>query len=494
MRAPEKRPPFFSTLGDFLGAYPGSTFIPAALLAQKAKSVSDGIVAALEGLSSEGDAENMGILRWLSALSSRVSGTPASDRLAAATHVAETGTTDILLARAILEDPVRSMPLGFYDWTASLRRLFVRDRLLQMALTERESAAIAAALSGDSALRLAYTTQLRRAARLTGGPRASVRSLEGRISGELQSSGDTSAHAAEKPRVDEVIFPSSYAVENGFPSLQAFFDAVRTGECDLGVTGESAFYAHQRLALKALLAPEKMPEAPARTISPEYAVALERLAGAAFFFARETHVKQLELAAPTASPSVSRTRAIRPGLTIEPVPSFYRLTADAFRFLREVVAGGWGEAALAARQLRADGAIARTIEEGIADVISLGDSAADLSTREIAGTIEPVMETLRANLAPLRADVDATGDARGLVPLAGVDDETGRARVVALIGWESHPLTVSVSHLRDLPPGTHLQPESHPIPVPLVRQLEVFPRDLRSRADFRRLCDSSIRR
>jgi hypothetical protein len=183
---------------------------------------------------------------------------------------------------------------------------------------------------------------------------------------------------------------------------------------------------------------------------------------------------------------------IRPELSIEPLPTFYQLTADACRFLRPVLIEGWGKYALSRRQFRESGPITRTVGEGIDEVIAICDAAADLSRLELEGcTHGRQVETLRSHLAKLRSDEDVTRDARGVVPLQ-VDDETGEVRILAFVGWELRDLRVALTHARDVRAGWELGFESHRIPVPLVRETWVDARALSNRVARRALCDSLI--
>jgi hypothetical protein len=470
-------PKRYSTLGAMIRETEMRGFIPAALLAQKAKSVSDGIVAALDILSNEGSERGMGVHALVTTLCVDVRGSPtAQEYLAAAFDLWTRGAAAGARADAFFASPVRSKPIGFYAWSESLERIFRRDRFLQQPLAPDEAEPIARAIADDERLRAAYVHHLGRIARLTNRLSKRVHSLAGRIgpppAGEV-----------------EAVFPPSWTVENDFSSIDKFVQAVQAGACDLTPTSESGFYAHQLFALSALLRPGATSEAPSRTIDPEYAIALERLATFAHFFARETHVKQLELPGPV-MPASLPSRWILPDLTIEPVPTFYARTADAFRFLRGVIDDGWGDSALRAPQLRETGPIAATIADGIDEIIALSDAAANLSRRELTGAAtgaEP--DALRMRLAVLCTDPDAIGDARGMAPTGMLDDKGQKLRALVFLGWEVQELRVSVKSVAHLPPGVGLGGERHPLPLPLVREVHFDARDLLDRNELRRTCD-----
>jgi hypothetical protein len=286
------------------------------------------------------------------------------------------------------------------------------------------------------------------------------------------------------------VFPPSAAAENDYDSLAAFFQAVRVGTCNLEPTAASGFYAHQIRAIDPLLRPYAFPEAGARTIDAEYAAVLEHLAAANLFLARESHVKQLAIPAPVAA-SQTATRWIYPSIKVEPLTSHYSFVSEAFRFLRRVIHDGWGEDALAVAQRRASGPITTTLAEGVDEVIDLYETAARLSQRELAGTIDgPDIEAWRTRLSGLWADEDATGDARGMVPLGFKPD--GQLRVLVLGGWEVHQLVITLEWLPQKPPDVGLGSASYPLPVPIVREMVIPPSAVLDRAEVRRLSDEAL--
>ena len=263
-----------------------------------------------------------------------------------------------------------------------------------------EARALAAVLAKSDALREPYARHVHRIARLTD---CLARSGVGLGPADTV---DSSADA-------EAIFPASRGIDNLHGGGLAFLDAVKSGRCNLTPAPDSGFYRHQLFALTPLLLPEKTAEAPSRLIDPEYAEALGQLAALGLFFARETHVKQLEILELMEPARRTRT-TVYPDLTVEPVPTFYRLTGDAFRFLRRVVAEGWGDASLGLPQVRAEGPVAQTVAAGIDEVIrSLRRRGRSL----VAGARGPHRrsrcEALRARLRRLRTDPDAIEDARG---------------------------------------------------------------------------------
>ena len=477
---PASSPPRLATLGQVAAATGVKDYVPAAYVAQKAKSVCDGILAALEGLSTEGDELGVGMNEFLRRLAaaSAPSGT-SRDFVDSAVELANGVAAPGTRAKTFLRDPVRSKPLGFYTWIESLERVFRRDRFLGEVLDRSDAAALAASIASDAQLRAEYVRRLRRVSRLTN-PFA-VSSLMWRLS----------ASPPRLPVDKESLFPPSAAPENGYASVAEFFDAVKSGRCDLKPTDNAGFYAHQLYALTALLNYDRTPEAHWRRVTPDYAAALERFAAAVLFQARESHVKQVAEGIP--GMRTARPRYLTPGLTIEPLPTFYTLTAEAFRFLRTVVEDGWGRSALEVRQLRESGSIETTIGVGIEDVVGLCDSAAKLSLLEIKGEANGAeVDAMRERLTRLTTDPDVTCDARGMVPLGFGDDPT-QIRVLVFAGWDVHKLIAKLTCVdADLPVGVELGAEAHPLPIPLVREMLVPPHGLLNRSEVRALCDRAL--
>jgi hypothetical protein len=467
--------PRYPTLAAMRGATETFGFVPAALLAQKSKAVADGVLGALEGVSTSGNAACMGIDAFLAALGARLApGNPGRNVIEAALDLAAGDPSPRFAAPYFLMQPVRSKPLGFYTWSEDLVRVFHRDRFLQQELEDAEAEPLWQAIRSDGALRAGYVHHLHRIARLTNP--FSRASLAGGGGSPLP--------------VKRAVFPPSTAAENHYSSLAAFFEAVRAGTCNLDPAPAGGFYAHQIRAIDPLLRPDAFPEARARTIDAEYAAVLEHLAAANLFLARESHVKQLAIPAPVAVAQTA-TRWIHPSIKVEPLPSHYAFVSEAFRFLRTVVREGWGEEALAVAQRRASGPIATTLAEGIDEVIDLCDTAARLSLRELGGEIDgPDIEAWRARLSGLWTDPDATGDARGMVPLGFTPE--GQLRVLVLGGWEVHRLVLSLEWLPRKPPDLGLGSASYPLPLPIVREMVIAPSAVLDREEVRRLCDEAL--
>jgi hypothetical protein len=463
-------------------------FVPACLVAQKAKTVVDGILAALEGLSTEGTAACMGVDAFLAALGERLGpGEPSREIIDAASDLAAGVSSPRFDTRSFLSEPLRSKPLGFYTWSEDLVCAFRRDRFLQRELRNAEAQTMWCAIEKDEFLRATYGHHLRRIVRLTNpfGPLP--------LGDSNRHLSDGHRHRAPSATEMMAIIPACVAPENAYPSILDFFGAVRAGTCKLEPTAHSGFYAHQLRALDPLLCPGAFPEARARMIDANYAAELEQFAAASLFATCESHVKQLEIPAPVASPLSALTRWIYPSIKIEPLPSYYAFVADSLRFLRTVIDEGWGPDALDAMQRRPSGPIDATLAQGIEEVIDICEAAARLSRRELAGEASSSeVAALRTRLFALWDDPDATGDIRGMVPLGMTDDF--RLRVLVLAGWEVQGIAITFASIPGVPPDVGLGIAQYPLPVPIVRESLIAPGGVLDREEVRRLCDEALAR
>lgn len=330
--------------------------------------------------------------------------------------------------------------------------------------------ALASGPVGDEPLRRAYERRLRRIARLTNqfGP---------------------SRRSWRAPS-----FSSSPPVEQGvlLSSMAAFFDAIKFGTCDLRPSAGDVFYAYPLHALTALLRPDRTPEAKRRSVGDAYAKELDRFAASFFFRSREPNVKQVVLARPGAR--AVHPRYLTPGLTLEPLPTYYSLTGDAFRFLRTVVEKGWSRSALELAQWRESGPIEATIGSGIDEVVELCDLAAKLSFREIEGNAKgDEVRAMRERLLELFADPDVTRDARAMIPL-GLTEDKAREHVAVFAGWDVHLLMAELKNIDgELPEGVALGTETHPMPLPIVQETTVPAGGALDWEAVRARCDVALR-
>lgn len=152
-----------------------------------------------------------------------------------------------------------------------------------------------------------------------------------------------------------------------------------------------------------------------------------------------------------------------------------------------------GDVALSAPQMREQGAISRSVADGIDEVVALCEAAAALSFRELEGdTKGDEVESLRALVRALATDPDVTSDARGMVPLGFLPPPNPGLRVLVFARWELQELEVSLTHLRFRPSEVGLGTERHPLPLPIVREIVIESDALLNRDELRRYCDDQM--
>ncbi|MGH7435366.1 MAG: hypothetical protein ACRENE_06805, partial [Polyangiaceae bacterium] len=142
MKAPSQPLGCYRTAGEALAAAGpagsgASAFVPAALVAQKAKTVADSVFAALEELHEDGAAQSGDVAVWLEALGAALGKGVGHERVRAARDLAREGSTSRAVAAAFVADPLRSKPLAFYTWSEALTDIFHQDRMLQSELERR---------------------------------------------------------------------------------------------------------------------------------------------------------------------------------------------------------------------------------------------------------------------------------------------------------------------------------------------------------------------
>ena len=339
-------------------------FVPAALLAQKAKQFDDGLYAAVELAATNGAGAFPGIHRFLVDLvqDMRKGGDLRREDptwlVLAANELGQgwgPGRVPHLGGRlgeildAFEADARRSKPLGFYTWSQPLRWSFRRDRMLQSAIPAGANLArLLSPLRSDPARRATYTAWLALAEGMTNPfAYADLRPLLG---GQATRSG-TAVRFLPPSRSKESDLAKRLwgdrPVPDGANLLDLLIQRVRDGSVSLEPRDDSGWYDRQTWSLEPLLRPEATPEAAHLRYSKAYRKHLEDLFRGILALTRETHVKQLESPAAGAympPPTVH----IRPELTVEPLATSYRRRADSYAFVRGVLERAFGRGALGA--------------------------------------------------------------------------------------------------------------------------------------------------
>ena len=480
-------------------------FASGAALAYKCKVFDDGLCAAVELAAQRGHGRLPSKLALLDAL---LDASPALDALpvlgAARSFTGRrpAGPRRHEIERAVddfLADELRSKPLGFYTWTPELAGQFRQDRCLQQKLPSLDGAfGLARELQRRPELREAYEAQLGLASRLTN-PFAEPDLRD--LMRALDAGGEPSlsrplrflpACVSHEGALVERLF-GDQPIPDGFNLVEELVRQVRTARVDLTPRAESGWYDRQTWALETLIAPERASEAGKLRLDPEYASYLLELAKGLLALSRETHAKQLDVRMAGAAMRRESPRiVVRPQLTVEPLVTFYERRADGYGFVRDVLVGALGEAAVAhLRRLTPEGPQRASLLEELDSLAALLRGAAATARAELG---LPCDRAAQARFTPERVvrDPDLERDARMMVPVF-FDRGRGKTKAWLFLGWSSRCLSVAF----EVRPQVELLGRSgarveygeagYQVAEPVM--LEAYVGRILDREEFRRLCD-----
>jgi len=237
-------------------------------------------------------------------------------------------------ADAFRKDPLRARPLGVWGEADDLGAVFQRDRRWMQALDMRRSSDAAAArglkalLDHDDSVRAALEQDLALRFALTN-PAAHPGIVDFEA---LPERGKVALVPASRSRETQLVEAMGGAV--GPSSMELFISAIRSGDVSLVPTADSGWYDHQQWALGPLLAPD---EAGKLEVNAGYRERLEQAFKAAMAMRRETHVKSLSLPSIGALAPVALIVKVAPDLRVEPLPTHYARSAEAYEFLENEV-------------------------------------------------------------------------------------------------------------------------------------------------------------
>jgi hypothetical protein len=449
-----------------------SRFLSAAALAFKAKQLDDGIYAAVELAATRGKGKFSGKATFIRTLLEKtlMSGETSGAEILAAAAALGGGSPDIPAGiagaadeqrSAFLKDPACSKPLGFYTWSAELRCVFQRDRMLQTELGEAAANSIAGVLSADPALLEDYRAILDLAARLTNPfAKRDLREAVGKIARGV----------AIEVRPPVCVFPPSRAHEtdivkelypdrpapDGFNLADELIRRIRDRRLKLEPGKNSGWYDYQTYALEPLAIPDKIAEAERLTFTDSYRKELAGLFRALLFLTRETHVKQLERPAiMMEGPGREVVLDVSPDLTVEPLPTYYLRRARSCRFVRRLLEGAFGnEGVHDMRRLTADGPTDLPLDEEIRFVEALFHGAYLETCREIGLGPEENLD-LGSGKGPaadrmlferwrgkIDSDQDLARDIRMMVPVF-YDLSRKKTKAWVVLGVAAKPFQVS---------------------------------------------------
>ncbi len=517
-----------------------STFVAAAILAEKAKQLDDGLYAAVELAAERGAGKLRGKAALLGDLAVAIADEAArpGSELPVIFAAASLGGIDVqapeaaddAIARTIrdfLADELRSKPISFYTWSADLARTFRQDRLLQTELRDPASIeALARALGGTHAregggggaaagdaasVRLldTYDAYLALVARLTNpfppekaDLRAALDALERNAPVPSRVSVLPPSRAHETELVKKLF--GAKPIPEGVSLVDELVKRIRAGEVDLAPKEDSGWYDHQTWALEPLVIPEKMPEARKLELDESYRKVLEELFRSILARTRETHVKQLEVPAAGCGPPM-RKIAVAPEITVEPLATHFRRRALSYAFIRRVLEDAFGDGALAGlHRLTAEGPVEATLADELWRMEQLFQGASANVCRELGLAPEArspgAEEAFAAFRKGLATDRDLGRDGRMMVPLFH-DVGRKRTKVLAFLGWTTRPLSISFARppgveVFDARSGKKLGPQEIQVDFERVTErlaypvtVEVYVERMLDRAELRKLCD-----
>lgn len=529
-RREELHPTLPSLMGRIYRARPEIEFVSAALLSQKAKQFDDGLVAAialatqhgLPGLLSKLDCVE-GLVAELMQHETRdtkavipvlLAAGILGGRIAAAPQQWQAQVDSVL--GEFLSDPLRSKPLGFYTWTTELTDIFRQDRMLQTKFSGETLELLAAVMRRQADLRKSYETLLAIGERLTNYyAHADLRKYiapAGSVKDEETAALFPSC-ASPETTLTERMFPLPTAVPGDFSLMDEVVHGIRRGTLSLSPSPRSGWYEYQLWSLEPLVNPHKTVESAHLQFDRSYCDHLVNLFKGAYSLARETHVKDLDVAVCGAAGGFRKdpTIYIHPALTVEPTATSYQRRALAYRFICRSLTDLIGDESL--RQIH-------RVSENAPVSQNLGDELRQMEALFWAAYLTSMAElglpakleadasyppTLDENYClkhfqnwktRLLSDPDIANDSRMMVP---VFQDLGRkkTKVWVFLGWE---LTwIEASFVRD--PKIEVRDKSgkeckrqisftrhlYAAPSPVIH--EIYVSELLDRPQFRAHCD-----
>jgi hypothetical protein len=504
-------------------------FTSAGMLALKAKQFDDGLYAAVEGAATRGQGRLPGKLKLLGGLLAALAredlkaqdgSLQAAAIVLAAARLGnlrpETASSAALKQAAeaerkeFLADGKRSKPLGFYTWSQELVQVFQRDRILQSALGDK-ALVVARALAREPGLFDAYGAHLRLAERLTNplaaeDLRGAVAQLRARRAPKLaRTAAIAPASASHEGELIKKLY-GNRPIPAGFSLIDELIKRIRSGALSLKPGPASGWYDHQTWALEPLLIPEKMPEGQHLKLTDAYKEYLTELFKALLAATRETHVKQVESPAAGGGPP---ELVIGPGLTVEPLASYYLRRAESYRFVRGVLEEALGKGELGKlKRVTPAGPSNMTLDEELTLVQQLFHGAY-LSSCDHLGLAPRAdkhlgqasdRDVLTAWAASPGRDPDMFQDVRVMVPVF-YDLQRRKMKVWAILGlrkrvlkaeFATRPAVTSVKRGDGKPAAAkdlHITWSDQESPVVELVASEVYVSQLLDRAEFRKHCD-----
>lgn len=243
------------------------------------------------------------------------------------------------------QDAAQSRPVGFYTWNENLRRVFRFLRYLQQPIADRAIAdAIARVITADPEWREQYMRVLNLYTGLTNPfvalnllvlPGNAGKPLD-EIAGQVGVRRATVHFLPYSDNREAALFEKLYP--QGLPQsadlMRDFIRAIRAGELDLTPQPGCGWYDYQVYALETFLLPERGKEHEKLLLTKQYKLRMLEAFKAMVTKTRETHIRQLHLAAGKAAPPPD---GLAPRLRCEPNPTYYLRMARSYAFLQRLL-------------------------------------------------------------------------------------------------------------------------------------------------------------
>jgi len=514
------------TIQPTLQEVPKGGFVAAGLLVQKAKQFDDGLYAAVELAAEKGAGRFSGKAALLSgvarALSARPDTREACALMLAARRLIDAKTNvpaDLtpLVDRTVngfLADERESKPLGFYTWSPELEAIFRQGRLLQRPLSDATMQALVHALRSDEGLRDSYEACLTLTSYLTNPPALpDLRSLAASPHMSLPPSA-TQHHffppsASHEAKLAERLVGTG-PVPEGFSLIDEMIRAISARTLKVEPTSDSGWYDYQTWAHEPFVIPWATPETQRLRLDESYRKEVLELFKGAQALARETHVQLLvrtTLGISSKPRKEARVIRIAPGLTVEPLATFYQRRALGYRFIHGVLGSAFGTEGLRQlRRLTPDGPAPTDLDTELAAMEAMFHGAYATVAAQIGMPADPgagstgATQQFAAWARDLSADTDLSRDARMMVPIF-YDQPRGMTKAWVFLGWSRRFVSIGFGKVptaemfdaagRPVVESDDLKlgfvSERHVLLSPVTA--EVYVTRLLNRAEFRAHCD-----
>jgi len=419
-------------------------------------------------------------------------------------------------------DQAQSKPIGFYQWTPELQQVWRFYRFLQREFAQGEldpCRDAAAVLGADLELCKEYRGVNGFYGRLTNplialpadaliGADADLKTLAERHGARHAAVSIFPPSTSRETELFDALFPTG--VPAGTNLMNTLIRRIRSGEIDLKPGTEDGWYQYQVYALETMLLPTRGQESDKLQLTANYKKRLAEAFKALMTKRRETHSRQLGVAASPTGPAPLRAGEVRPRLRIEPCPTFYLRTARAYAFVQNLLLATAGDERLAKlRGLRQDGTREANVAEEL-EAIRLRSygfylvSCEDIGMRPQLAEDEPIDQTAAKTaalewLTGLDQNADLACDTRVSVPIY-IDRLSGKTRLWATLGVRLAPLKAEYARPPKLRPEKdegpwqdaephQLSPAEHLICVDEFAEFELAGSTTMTREEFRTLCD-----